>query len=181
MTTEQKETFLDLLVDNSMTQADQVSLIANTLQIRALYIFNKRNRLEIPAMVSSLKGTTKALALVDSGTMENFLNHPEAKRLKLGAEKLDNLIQLRNVDETYNHTGKIIHFTNLVISYRNKVSECFYISGLSGIGMILRYPWLCDFNPQINWPLNKLIGPSVKMATTLYTKYPSLHDCLKEW
>jgi len=46
--------------------------------------------------------------------------------------------------------------------------------------MILGYPWLCSFNPQIDWPSNMLIGPQVKMATPLHAKYPDLHNHLRK-
>ena len=77
-------------------------MLANALQIRAVYIFDKRNKLKIPVIVSLSKGTIETLALVDSSAMENFINHKTAKRLKLGAEKLDDPIWLRNMDGTYN-------------------------------------------------------------------------------
>ncbi len=46
--------------------------------------------------------------------------------------------------------------------------------------MILRYPWLCTFNPNINWPNCKLIGPPVKIETLFHGHYPSFCDALKK-
>ena len=113
---EQKETFLDLLIDNRMTELDQISLLAKNLQIRAIYIFDKRNKLDVSITISSFRGTEEMLALIDSGAMENFISHEEIKRLKIGTQKLDDPIRLRNVDGTYNQTGKVTHFTNLIVS-----------------------------------------------------------------
>ncbi len=46
--------------------------------------------------------------------------------------------------------------------------------------MILGYPWLCTFNPDINWPKCKLIGPPVKIETLFHGHYPLFHDALKK-
>jgi len=46
--------------------------------------------------------------------------------------------------------------------------------------MILRYPWLRTFNPNIDWPNCKLIGPPVKIKTLFHGRYPSFCDALKK-
>ncbi len=46
--------------------------------------------------------------------------------------------------------------------------------------MILRYPWLHTFNPDIDWPSCKLMGPTVKIKTLFHGCYPTLHEALKE-
>src|SRR6266853_1161858 len=46
--------------------------------------------------------------------------------------------------------------------------------------MILGYPWLCTFNPNIDWPNCKLIGPPVKIETLFHRRYPSFRDALKK-
>src|SRR5216683_6522332 len=46
--------------------------------------------------------------------------------------------------------------------------------------MILGYPWLHTFNPNINWPNCKLIGPPVKIETLFHRHYPSFCDALKK-
>src|SRR5216683_8181756 len=46
--------------------------------------------------------------------------------------------------------------------------------------MILEYPWLCTFNPNINWPSCKLIGPTVKIKTLFYRYYLTLCKALKK-
>jgi hypothetical protein len=44
--------------------------------------------------------------------------------------------------------------------------------------IILGYPWLRAFNPDIDWPNCKLIGPKVKMETMLHTRNPHLQEML---
>src|SRR5216683_3704781 len=46
--------------------------------------------------------------------------------------------------------------------------------------MILRYPWLHTFNPDIDWPSCKLMGPPVKIKTLFHGCYPTLHEALKK-
>jgi len=45
--------------------------------------------------------------------------------------------------------------------------------------LILGYPWLCTFNPDINWPSCKVIGPPVRIETLFYGCYPTLYKALK--
>jgi hypothetical protein len=54
----------------------------------------------------------------------------------------------------------------------------FYVMNLGSDRIILRYPWLCAFNPDIDWPNCKLIGPPVKMETMLHTRNPRLREML---
>jgi hypothetical protein len=51
-----------------------------------------------------------------------------------------------------------------------KVKERFYVTGLSGIELILGYPWLQDFNPQVDWPTNTIPSPPVEIKTLLQDK-----------
>jgi hypothetical protein len=44
--------------------------------------------------------------------------------------------------------------------------------------MILGYPWLCAFDPDINWPNCKLIGPAINMETLLHARNPHLREML---
>ena len=44
--------------------------------------------------------------------------------------------------------------------------------------IILGYPWLCAFNPDINWPKCKLVGPKVRMETMLHARNPCLREML---
>jgi len=52
-----------------------------------MYIF-QGNRLDIPIKFHSFKGMAEEKALVNSGAMENFINHQTVKRLRLGTKKL---------------------------------------------------------------------------------------------
>ncbi len=121
------------------------------------------------------------IALVDSGTMENFIDQDTIKKLKLGTKKLETPVGLRNINGTFNKSGQITHYLDLLVSHGNKKStERFYVTNLRSDRMILRYPWLRTFNPDINWPSCKLIGPLVKIETLFHGRNPSLRDALKK-
>jgi Reverse transcriptase (RNA-dependent DNA polymerase) len=103
--------------------------------------------------------------------MENFVNRNLVECLRLGTRPLECPIKLRNIDGTFNTTGKITHYIDLMMCRADKkVKERFYITGLSGIELILGYPWLRDFNPQVDWPTNTLPGPPVEIKTPLQDK-----------
>jgi hypothetical protein len=103
--------------------------------------------------------------------MENFVDRNLVERLRLGTRLLERPIKLRNIDGTFNTTGEITHYINLMMCRADKkVKERFYVTGLSGIELILGYPWLRDFNPNVNWPTNTIPGPPVEIKTLLQDK-----------
>jgi len=96
-----------------------------------MYIFRSDNQLEILITLSSFKGTAEEIALVDSGTTKNFIDRETIKKLKLGTKKLETPVGLQNIDGTFNKSGQITHYLNLLISCRTKKnSECFYVTNL---------------------------------------------------
>jgi len=134
-----------------------------------MYLF-KGNRLDLPIEVRSFKGTAEEKALVDSGAMENFIDHETVKRLQLGTKKLDKPIPVCNIDGTNNSAGHITHYLELLITRgTKKVPSRFYVTNLGSDRLILGYPWLRDFNPQIDWPHYKLVGPPVAIETIFYS------------
>ena len=56
--------------------------------------------------------------------------------------------------------------------------QWFYVTNLGSDKMILGYPWLCAFNPDIDWPSCKLIGPIIKMEMLLHARNPRLREML---
>ena len=57
------------------------------------------------------------VALIDSGATENFIDQETIKKLKLGTRKLEELVQLRNINGTYNQSGSVKSFIDLLISH----------------------------------------------------------------
>jgi len=145
-----------------------------------MYIFRSDNRLKIPITLSSFKGTVEEVVLVDSGATENFINRETIKKLKLSTKKLETSVGLQNIDRTFNKSGQITHYLDLLISLGTKKnSEHFYVTDLRSDQLILGYLWLHAFNPDINWPSCKLIGALVKIETLFHGQYPTLCKALK--
>jgi hypothetical protein len=168
---EKKEQLFELIIKKGIFSVKELAALSRTLHLHAVYRFNSANKLELPTKIRSYKGTTMEPALVDSGAMENFVDRNLVERLRLGTRPLERPIKLRNIDGTYNTTGEIMHYIDLMMCRADKkVKERFYITGLSGIELILGYPWLRDFNPQVDWPTNTLPGPLVETKTLLQDK-----------
>jgi hypothetical protein len=144
-----------------------------------MYIFRSDNRLKVLIKLHSFKGMAEEVALIDSGTTENFIDQETIKKLKLGTRKLEEPVQLRNIDGMYNQSGSVKSFIDLLISHGGrKVTQQFYITNLGSDKMILGYLWLCTFNPDIDWPSCKLIGPTIKMEMLLHARNPYLREML---
>ena len=60
------------------------------------------------------------IALVDSGAMENFIDRKLVDKLKLGTWRLEQPIKLQNIDGTFNQTGQITHYLDLLVAHGNK-------------------------------------------------------------
>jgi len=71
------------------------------------------------------------------------------------------------VDGTKNQGGQITHCVHLYIQHeKNKQKRAkFFITNLGKDQLILGYPWLEEFNPEINWTDGKLLGTCVHLKT----------------
>jgi hypothetical protein len=67
----------------------------------------------IPISFASVHEKADVSRLVDSGVMENFLDHRMVWQLKLGAKKLDQPKKIQNVDGTPNQAGELTDYCNL--------------------------------------------------------------------
>jgi hypothetical protein len=113
--------------------------------------------------------------------MENFMDQATVKKLKLGTKKLKYQIPVRNIDGTNNKAGHITDYIDLIIVQgTRKIPTKFYITNLGGDRAILGYPWLRDFNPDIDWPTGKLRGPQIEIQTLFYSRFPTLHRIMEK-
>jgi hypothetical protein len=89
--------------------------------------------------------------MIDCGAGGEFINYSFARKNQLNLEKLDNPLEVRNVDGTLNKLGTIAHQVTLKIKIDSRISDQeFYISSINH-DMILGLPWLIEHNPVINW------------------------------
>jgi hypothetical protein len=94
----------------------------------------------------------KAIALLDSGATENFMNLDYAKHLRVPIQCLKEPRKLFNVDGTPNKSGELLYFTDLqtqIGTQRNTLR--FFLSNLGENKIILGYPWFAAFQPRIDW------------------------------
>jgi RNase H-like domain found in reverse transcriptase/Reverse transcriptase (RNA-dependent DNA polymerase)/Integrase zinc binding domain len=94
----------------------------------------------------------EALALVDSGATENFMNLDYARYLRLPIQRLATPRKLYNVDGTSNQSGNLLYYTDLSVQTGSKqINLRFFLSNLGENKAILGYPWFVAMQPQINW------------------------------
>jgi hypothetical protein len=94
----------------------------------------------------------EALALVDSGATENFMNLDYARCLHLPIQRLPQPRKLYNVDGTSNQSGDLLYYSNLSVQTGDKqVTLRFFLSNLGENKAILGYPWFAVMQPKIDW------------------------------
>jgi hypothetical protein len=93
-----------------------------------------------------------AVALLDSGATENFMNLEYAKYLHMPIQRLKEPRKLFNVNSTPNKSGELQFFTDLQVQTRSqRVTLRFFLSNLGENKIILGYPWFAAFQPKIDW------------------------------
>jgi len=108
-------------------------------------------------------------ALLDSGATENFISFRTWKHLGIGRQELNEPITVHNVDGTENKKGKITHYCWLRVLYNGKQKlQKFYLTSLGKDRMILGYPFLREFNPQIDWTKGELKDGTVALQSTRF-------------
>jgi hypothetical protein len=139
---------------------------------------SKKNALEIPFDFKTYMGGRKEKALVDSGAMENFIDYKTVKWLKLGTKKLTPAWPVFNIDGTHNKAGTIDQTIHLYTKL-GETEQClqFFVTDLGKDCMILGYPWLQTFNPDINWTNGKLKG-QLSVQTTVSKAQQAKHTAL---
>jgi hypothetical protein len=94
----------------------------------------------------------EALALVDSGATENFMNLDYARYLRLPIQWLALPRKLYNVDSTSNQSGDLLYYTDLSVQTGDKwVNLRFFLSNLGENKAILGYPWFAAMQLKIDW------------------------------
>src|SRR5258708_21969987 len=91
--------------------------------------------------VHSITKRAEAIALVDSGATENFMNLMYAKWLQLPIKQMEEPRKLLNVDGTENKSGALQYYTNLQVQMgSNHTNLRFYLTELRAQNAIMGYP-----------------------------------------
>jgi hypothetical protein len=102
--------------------------------------------------IHSIAKQTEAVALVDSGATENFMNLTYAKWLKLLIKQMEQSRKLFNVDGTENENGELQYYTDLEVRTGTIMTPLrFFLSDLGEHKAILGYPWFAAVQPKIDW------------------------------
>ena len=115
-----------------------------------MYVSEKKNCINI-SFISDKKKVAEE-ALLDSGATDNFIDQRTVDRLNISTRCLDKARILYNVDKTENRRGCITHYVDLEITRGVQIRvQRFYVANLGADRFILGFPWLYEFNPEINW------------------------------
>ncbi len=102
--------------------------------------------------VHSIAKRAEAIALIDSGATENFMNLKYAKWLQLPIKQMSEPRKLLNVDGTENRSGELRYYTDLQVQTgTNHTNLRFYLTELGEQKAILGYPWFAAAQPKIDW------------------------------
>ena len=115
-----------------------------------MYVSETRNCINVSFTFNDTKVAEHAL--LDSGATDNFIDQRTAKRLNIPTRCLKRPRILYNVDKTENRSGRITHYVDLEITRGVQTQvQRFYIANLGTDRFILGFPWLYEFNPEIDW------------------------------
>jgi hypothetical protein len=114
--------------------------------------------LSLPITLLTKKRTIHEFALVDSGANQNLMDAGFARAHGLGARRVRNARRMYNIDGTL-HAKSGTHYVDLEIATNAQTHVCrFLLMDLSDDVIVLGFPWLCKFEPQISWR-NARFGP----------------------
>ncbi len=102
--------------------------------------------------IHSIAKRAEAIALVNSGATENFINLTYAKWLQLPIKQMEEPRKLLNVDGTENKSRELKYYTDLQVQMgTNHTNLRFYLTKLGEQKVILGYPWFAAAQPKIDW------------------------------
>jgi hypothetical protein len=106
----------------------------------------------IHTFLHSRSKRANAVALLDSGATENFMNLEYTKYLHMPIQCLKEPRNLFNIDDTLNKSRELQFFTDLQVQTRSQWTTLrFFLSNLGENKIILGYPWFAAFQPKIDW------------------------------
>ena len=95
--------------------------------------------------------------LSNSGAIGMFIDRNIVARYRFQLQKLERLVQVRNVNGTNNSTGAITHQVEVNMYYKGYVERMrIDVCDLGKTDVILGMPWLQVHNPEINWEMGEV-------------------------
>src|SRR6266702_3009043 len=133
------------------------------------FVNNQPKELRVPVTFVTTKGQLTVSALVDSGATVNVIAPLLARRLGLEIEKYNLPQFMYNVDGTTNANGAVREYTKLSVTANNQYTEMDFTLIDTAVDLVLGFPWLSHFEPQINWKkatLDEKFWPTVRNIPT---------------
>jgi hypothetical protein len=166
-----KETRRQIIQDlaiRGLLVGEQLGLAIRKLEINAIYVPKQQKKaLEIKFDFLTYYGKEEEVALIDSGATDNCIDYRTVEKLKLGTQKLREPRPIINVDGTRNSGGTVEKYVHLYITQGQKEERLkFFVTNLGRDRIILGFPWLAAFNPEINWAEGLIKGPKIQFKTT---------------
>ena len=110
-----------------------------------------RKSMTVRFFIHSVMKRAEAVALLDSGATENFMNLSYTRWLKLPIKELAQPRKLFNVDNTENISGELKYYTDLQVQTGGKIVKLrFFLTHLGEHKAILGYPWFAVNQPKID-------------------------------
>ena len=133
-----------------------------------MYVSERKNCINISFTFD--KNKVAEHTLLDSGATDNFIDQNTAKRLNIPTQHLERPRILYNVDKTENRSGRITHYVDLEVTRGIQIQiQRFYIANLGTDHFILGFPWLYEFNPEIDWRQHTANGLPLHLRPTTKT------------
>src|SRR6266702_4857289 len=132
--------------------------------------------LRVPVTFVTTKGTLTISALVDSGANVNTIAPLLARRLGLEVQQYALPKPMVNADGSWSRNGVAREYTKLSVTADNHYTEMEFTLIDSAVDLLLGFPWLSHFEPQINWKattLDSKYGPTVRNIYTNLQEGPS--------
>ena len=103
--------------------------------------------------IHTIAKRAEAIALVDSGATENFMNLTYAHWLKLPIHPLEKPQKIFNVDGTENKSRELKYYTDLEVQTGTTRSPLhFFLTDLGENKAILGYSWFVATHVKVGWP-----------------------------
>ena len=112
------------------------------------------NSISVPILINRDESneTVETLGLLDSGVGGQFIDQNYARKAGFEIKKLNKPLQALNVDRTKNKRGTITSFVKLnAWVNREQMNLHLLVTGLGKQKIILGFPWLHEYNLEINW------------------------------
>ena len=131
-----------------------VSLVLDIYSVNIVKIMS--NSISVPILIKSdeSKETIETLGLLDSGAGGQFIDQNYVRKAGFKIKKLDKPLRALNVDGMKNKRGTITSFVELNAQINRKWMDLrLLVTGLGKQRIILGFPWLHKYNPEINWKM----------------------------